>query len=473
MNKFRMKGAEWINKVNSCPICKWEWLVVIILGLYMFVALFYADLVIIYNHSLTFLDSLFGMDLANFYANTLAKRYDGFGAVYYWTVYAVVGAWNLPIWILNKLFGINVFSIKCLLWCRLEIIVFLILAVHMLQNILMDFGYTKEKYRFVQFMFVSSLWVILPTVGISQVDIIAVFLMLWGIREYLRTDKITWKFLLIFSFAASLKIFALFIFIPLVFLREKRILAVLWDMFVGCWFILASLIPYAWREDYVESTSILNNAMVERLFRTSFPGGNTDIPIFVVLLVGICIWAYMKKITEKNEYFVYVTWIAACVFAAFFTFVFSHPYWIILLAPYVVILVIINTPQMKVNIILEFIMSVSATIFYCASFGVYLTETNFSYLILPRLGYPTNASGYGSFKDAITAWGVSDYLPVVFAVFVACLVAFLVINRPDRLVAEVERAGEENLAFDHGMIFLRLLMIVVYVFMGLYIGYIN
>lgn len=100
--------------------------------------------------------------------------------------------------------------------------IFLFLTLWILEKILKDFGFSKEKCRFAQFMVASSMMTVLPVIAISQIDIITVFLMLVGIREYLRTDRVTWKFLLVFSFAASLKIFALFVFIPLVLLREKE-----------------------------------------------------------------------------------------------------------------------------------------------------------------------------------------------------------------------------------------------------------
>lgn len=144
-------------------------------------------------------------------------------------------------------------------------------------------------------MFASSLFVVLPTVAIAQIDMITVFLMLWGIREYLNSDQITWKFLLIFSFAAAMKIFALFVFIPLVLLKEKRILYVIVDMIAGVICIALCLLPYAGREDYVQSTSILNDVMVSRMFSTAFVGGNTEIPAFLAILVTLSIYAYAAK----------------------------------------------------------------------------------------------------------------------------------------------------------------------------------
>ena len=88
--------------------------------------------------------------------------------------------------------------------------VFPIPASYMLGKLLKDFHFSSKNIRLAQFLFMTGLMTVIPTLATAQVDIITVFLMLWGIREYLKTDKITWKFLLIFSFAASLKIFALF-----------------------------------------------------------------------------------------------------------------------------------------------------------------------------------------------------------------------------------------------------------------------
>lgn len=486
MKKIYARCVTYIKKRNESPIGKLDWVLLAAMAGFMLLTMFYADLPIIYNHSLTFLDSLFTGDMANFYANSLAKPYDGFGAVYYWTVYAVIGAWNLPIWILQKFFGANAFSIKAMLWCRLEMVVFLFLTLWMMEKLMQDFGFGKEKCRFAQFLFASSLLVILPVAAISQIDIITVFLMLWGIREYLKSDKISWKFLLIFSFAASLKIFALFVFIPLVLLREKRIFAVVKNLLVGVLFILACMLPYAGREDYVEATSILNDIMVERMFEVVLPAGNLEIPAFLTILVGISIWAYATKLKFREEYFYYINWIVLAVFAAFFIFVFAHPYWIVLLAPYVVMLLVMNTERMKMNVLLEFFMEAAVTVVYVGVFGVYMTDTTFSDLVLNRIGYQPVAGGYASFRDWVTKMELDPYIAVLFGVFAVCTLAILALNRPGKVSLEKVKQSEhvpyalewkehikEKLEFDHGMMYLRLVMILAYIFGCIYFSYIN
>jgi hypothetical protein len=296
--------------------------------------------------------------------------------------------------------------------------------------------------------------------------------MLAGIREYIKEERITWKFLLIFSFTATMKTFAIFVFLPLVFLKEKRILSVVWDLFVGFWGILLCVIPYAWREDYKQSTAILNDVMKERLFSTVFPAGNVDIPIFFALLVALCIWCYMQKVSTKESLAAYAVWISLAVFAAFFIFVFAHPYWIVLIAPFVTLIIAIHGKQRKINMILEPIISASCMFVYFGKFGVFMTETNWDLMIMPKLGLASNGTGYAQSSEWIVAHGLDAYFGAAFAVFAVCLIAFLIINHPKALAAACGTDKKNALHFDHGMVYVRTAMLVCYILVYLYISYV-
>ena len=461
-----------IKKINGRQIAWDDWAFWAAMALFLFFTVFYADLIIIYDHSLTFLDSLFHGDIANFYANTLEHPSYDFGAVYYWTPYAIEGIWCLPIYILTKLFVIDTHAVGCYIWIKLGIVLALALTVAMLTAILRDYHVDKIRIRFAQFFFCSSFLVVLPVVAVAQIDIIAIFFMLWGLRDYFKSDKITWKFLLIFSFASSLKTFALFVFLPLVFLKEKRILAAVWDVFVGLWWILACVIPYAWRADYKASTAILNDVMIERLFSTKLQAGNVDISIFWAILVAICIWAYTTKVEGKNERFAYASWTSLAVFAAFFIFVFSHPYWIVLIVPFLTMLIVANNEDRKVNMILEPLISAGCMFVYFGKFGVYLKEINMNLMVLAASGHPTNNTGYLESATWMIKHGLDKYYGQAFAVFAVCLVAFLIINKPKKVAMSWSKRGEQSFAFDHGMIYVRQLMLLVYILAYLYIGYI-
>ncbi len=100
--------------------------------------------------------------------------------------------------------------------------------------------------------------------------------------------------------------------------ERKTILYVLVDMIAGVICIALCLLPYAGREDYVQSTSILNDVMVSRMFSTTFVGGNTEIPAFLAILVALSIYAYAAKVENKDEYFYHTIWITLAVFCSLF-----------------------------------------------------------------------------------------------------------------------------------------------------------
>ena len=178
----KMKLSQKIDNYNNTPIKRADWVLLGIMGVFIYLTIFYADLIIIHDHSLTFLDSLFHGDIANFYGNTMDKPSYGFGAVYYWIPYLIQGIWSLPIYLLNKLTGFAPDGVKAYLWIKLGICLVLLLATWLIGRILSDFEIGKEKNRFAQFMFLSSVLVMLPVVAISQIDIIALALMLLGIH---------------------------------------------------------------------------------------------------------------------------------------------------------------------------------------------------------------------------------------------------------------------------------------------------
>lgn len=467
--KNRIHNA--IEKYNNSPINKADWVILLLIGVFLYATVFYADLIIIHDHSITFLDSLFSGDIANFYANSMERPSYEFGAVYYWIPYLIQGIWDLPIYILHKAIGFGTHGVKVYLWIKLGICLVLLLTTWLIGKILEEHEVDRTRCRFAQFMFLSSLLVMLPTVAIAQIDINAIFLMLLGIREYAQKDKITWKFLLLFSLAAALKTFALFLFLPLVFLKEKRTLYVIWDIFVGLWGILICVIPYAWREDYKQSTAVLNDVMIVRLFQTQFPGGNTDIPIFTALVIAMCIWCYLKKVEGKRETFVYALWIALFVFASFFVFVFAHPYWIVLIAPFMIMILTLNGESRKVNMLLETILSVAIMFVYHTKFGVFMTETCIKLMVLPKLGFKVNKSGYKQSSDWIVDHGLDFYAPMMYGIFAVCIIAFLVINRPSKLKAAWEADQKEKLRFDHGMILVRIALLLFYIYCLLYLAY--
>ena len=82
-------------------------------------------------------------------------------------------------------------------------------------------GMDADRAKWVAFYFLSAMSVVLPVFVIVQYDIVLVAVMLLGLHAYMKGNQR--GFLLWFMLANTLKLFAVFVFIPLVLLKEKRL----------------------------------------------------------------------------------------------------------------------------------------------------------------------------------------------------------------------------------------------------------
>lgn len=463
-NKILQIGDNILN-MNQKPVEKWDWCILGVVVFGFLITECYMDIIETYTHSLAFIEAIAdGKFLQAYdYAEVFIREFNAAGnsALYPFPIYLIFGIWNLPIWVLNKLVGINVYHPLCLFWCKLLLVLFAIGCLYQIREILREMDFAKEKINFALFLFASSLFFALPVFVVAQYDVLAVFFILWGFEVYLKNNKITTSFLAIFAVAITMKMFAVFLFIPLVFLKEKRILRSVWYIATG---VIPVLICGRIFQDsmvYREGTYAFYTMMQERLLGTLWPGGNTGFSIFIFVWVLLCIFAYACNLKSKEEYFKYSSWMGCAVFFCFFCFAHIHPYWLILCAPFIVFLIIANEGRIKLNIILEFFLTGSATLFYALIYDwVYLCNRNMKWLLMGLLGI--QATEERKFSDYWNAWVGDSYVPTICAIFMACCLAMLIINFPKRTEKLHESNTEISEHIDHGMIYLKLLVLIGY-----------
>ena len=148
-----------------------------IILLIMMFTMFYADITVTARFSMTFLDSLFDGRFASFYINALESGIAPEGAVYDIGIYSVFAVWGLPIWILNKLFGIDIMSIGCLLWFKLLLVFFTMGVVLTLKRIALNLGFGEKVGQYVCYLSSLSLLMVFPILVAAQYDVIPVFFM--------------------------------------------------------------------------------------------------------------------------------------------------------------------------------------------------------------------------------------------------------------------------------------------------------
>ncbi|WP_346692370.1 hypothetical protein, partial [Coprobacter fastidiosus] len=316
----------------------------------------YGDVLATIEHSFNFLDSVFSGKFLDFYQVAIDHSSFGHPAVYEFPIYIVFAIWNLPIYLINKAMPFDYLnSFPCLLWSKLMIVFFVLLAVKVLIKIGEELNISKEHCKWVAFFFLTASTVIIPAFMLVQYDIISIVFMLLGIYCYMKNNLK--GFILWFLLANTFKLFAIFIFIPLILLKEKRLIRICLYTLAGLSGIFLCKILYHSNAAYLASTKKFSSTMLDRLQTTTtslqWQYDGFVLPLFLVLIIGICIFCYWKKCENSELQNRFAIYIPLVVFLGFVALVPFNPYWMILVAPYMVLMPFITPKHLKLNILLE------------------------------------------------------------------------------------------------------------------------
>ena len=429
--------ATWFRKTERPFRIEW-----IVLGLFAFLFLIsytYGDIIITTRHGMRLWDCLFQGRFLDFYHyNAAAETQNSVfstpqSAAYDFTIYLIFALWNLPLWILEKLFSIPATeNFFCLIWPKLLLIFTALLSAKSIRRIarLLDLGELAE--RWAPFLWCSSVLVCSSLLMISQYDILSLFFILLGLEAYLKLD--TKKFILFFAIATSCKYFALLIFLPLVLLRWKKVWQIL--AFTASSFALTLF----WKALFLLAPqgAVSQPSLVESLFSAFTVNSQTvglyPVSLFFLAIIAVCIFAYSRNDTpaQQGKSALYVS---AASMLGFLALTQIYPYWSILATPFLVLLVFSNRERLKLNLFLEMGFGVSLVFqqmnFYSFSFS--------NYLLLPMLWGKllgtnvTPAEGIGT-----TFYYLNLAAPVMnglSALMLCCAAALLIFNTPKRMLA--------------------------------------
>nr|WP_308624389.1 hypothetical protein [uncultured Eisenbergiella sp.] len=393
---------------------------------FCFLTMYYADVTVTARFSFTFLDSLFDGKPISFYANALATGIAPEGAVYDIGMYVAFAVWNIPVWILNKLFQIDLLSIGCLLWYKLMLVFIMFVSINIMKKIGEVIGYDDTTLKLVSIIYLLSFTVFFPVLVAVQYDIIPLTFILYGLLCYLRGDKR--KFILCFALSMTMKPFALFAFIALVLMTEKKIRKIILYNFCGVSLMLCCKILYSFSKGYRASGGDFFSGMLPVLFANSIPVGNAELSLFIFALFLIYIAAYdWKAGMDPQENTGRIILIVTFVWAAFSVFVGIPPYWLVYLSPFLTLSLFMNPGKVNFCLILDWIYNSTITVIMIMQYPwVYGGGKTFQYLLFKPF-YLNYMEG----KEGVTVAGIlrrlyiEDLLPIFSAVQAAAILAIL------------------------------------------------
>ena len=399
------------------------------------------------------------------------------GGSYDFALYFIFALYNFPLWIWEKITGFSFLQfivtreyIKGIIW------IFAGISSYLLYKIARLCGVDAEEAKWCPFLFMTSAVFFYAEVIMSGYDIISVAFTLLGIYAYMKKNNK--GFVLSFAVAIAMKLFAIWIFIPLVLLREKRI----WRILVyGIGSISAVVVPkiyfafashqylmklavdrafqsggqaeadavaatisesagYATNEILAQAESIINDAIFPegRFLEYTFVSTNA-LPLVFVGMFAIWLWCYLNKKEPGNRKIIYLCTI---VMSIFILTVKIHPQWGIILVPYLALVIVFHPERMRDNLLLEGVFSIgyaiNKAITYYWTCGLNMIE---------QMTMPQHMFSYGSSEIPSSQYGLYYYVSrlsekigisvvnigyIFKAAAVAGLVMFLVWNYPGR-----------------------------------------
>jgi len=448
-NNSSKKVTEFITKFSSrkrfLPLRKDKpgklaWTFLLIISTLLFVSHTYNDIVFTTRNGINLINLLFEGKILSFFsynANIVSGNiyFPAIqSAIYNFLLYVVFAIWNFPLWILEKFLHVDVMNnIYCLLWSKTMVLFFLSASAIVLRKICIELKLSEKSIKWSVFYYLSSALVLSSTLIMSQYDVISITIILLGFLMYLRGDMK--KFVLYFMVAITLKYFALFVFIPLVLLKEKRIMKILQYVISG--FSLTILINFIFSFD--KSTQTSTNFLLEMLKK--FMANSLQLSVgqtswFYLLIILLFVFCYYKVIStteELNKFSVYVSFLS---FAILFGFTSSYPYWVIFIVPFIILLVLQNPKNMEFNMIIEIVMSTVLIFSHMIVFPHCFSDYTFAPMVLPKLFVKLS-----DIPKLLTTESLRNYpnlfdfvnqqiLPILIAAFIGMLLTLAFVNFP-------------------------------------------
>lgn len=440
-----------------------EWIILVILILISSLIFLYSDIIVTSSFSIELINDFFTGTVRDFYNITINNEYGmGDPATYEIVLYILLGILDIPLYIYYKTSSMTavIQNFLCLYWMKLTIVLFTVGTAILIYKICKEMGIEKNTAKWAAYLFLTAVNVFIPAFVISQYDIICLFFILLAYMALLKKRDFT--FYAIFAVAITLKLFALFVFIPIVLLKEKRILHIIIDVLKGCSLLLFLKIVYSGDVAYKIATASFTNQMISRLTEDSIGNISTvSASVFITILIGVYIYAYVLKIDDIKEigkwfvYFSFIIYTAFCIFCAI------NPYWVILYVPFSIILLFQNPKKFKVNLLLETIMSISIAFSllkgapYCFGKGV-VDKMLLARIFDNRLSQ--RSARFNTVYDILCIYKLENLLPIVAGIAIACFIGIIFINFPKRILT----TRDEFIQIDRGIVWFRMgLMLII------------
>lgn len=449
--------------MNTRNIHKSDIVLFIILALLVFLLTSYDDIQYTVTHTLNYMDAISKGHIFDLYKVNYLVRINGnlTNVCYDMPIYIIFALWNLPLWIIQNIFKIDVIhNFFCMIWVKTLLLVFLYGSMKVIEQICKEIQIDKRYIKWISLIFVSSPLVFSSLYYMSQYDIITIFFMLLGILSYVKKDYK--KFIFWFMIAIPLKLFPIFVFVPLILLYEKRILKIGVNLLKGCSLLIVTKIIQQFMPYYQISIDNFGSSMIGNVLNYSnVKIGYGLASTFITIYALICLYCYLKELKNDEERYKLVIYIPFITYLILFVFILAHPYWLIYIVPFLTIILFQNPKYFKVNLLLDMILSGSAIIVQTLSFSWCFSFKQLKYMLLSVLFPHKDLSvlRYPTIISLIEGRNIEGLKYLFNGLFLFAVIALIYLNYPkkDSSTIKIER----SVIWTRMLVFMPILLLLL------------
>ena len=292
---------------ESAP-SKFEWALAFIVLIMPFVSFCFGDTVAFLMYEIKFAESILHGDILMAYRNIVEIKSAMGSEVSSLSVYdlplnLVFGIWGIPLYLWCSRSGELVINFPESFWQMLYgksvlLIAFIFSAV-LVYKICRAVNINSQKSRWGAYIYFTSAMSINVIGNVGQCDIFCVCLTLLGLLAYIKNENK--KFLFWFVIAIQFKQFALFLFMPLLLLREKNLLKIAGKLFLVALVILLCNLPIMLVPEAGTSRTGFTSDMAARLLSNRLPFFQGNVRVFIVIFGALCVYCWLHEYKDSQD----------------------------------------------------------------------------------------------------------------------------------------------------------------------------
>ncbi|MBQ4271915.1 MAG: hypothetical protein II718_08820, partial [Clostridiales bacterium] len=362
----------------------------------------------------------------------------------------ICGIWDLPFYFLSRALGKTYvdWPLACL-WSKTMLLFFTVMMSVAVYKIVYLLKKSRADAKMAVLLLLSNMGVFYPVFITSQLDVVSLTFMLFGLYFYLKKDMKL--FFLMFLIAVPCKMFAFLMVLPLLLIRQKNLLK------SGCvWIATAGLIVvekliYRGSVVYQYALSTQGYDAITSLLDSFVPVGRDIVP-FVALYIVLIVYCYITKTDDpkRNVFFCFFIW------GSFMAFVGASTYWIILMIPFLVINILVNDRFFGVNVLLDTIGGAAYFVSIVANgTNIFKDKYLLDRLLLPYIVNIPDPDGrrFVHLAGMASSYNLFAFAPFFTTVFVTCIVLILILSCPFLKTKAEMRTPERWIVISRPVIF--------------------